>query len=92
MKIKCSVRNGGLTALVAVMAAGIPAIGQEAKAGNNLPNLAIVATPSAAGRFGNSLDALNDGLTPPRQAITGAAATGHFPARNTGYNMNGQSR
>lgn len=46
-------------------AASLPASGQQTEASR--ANLAIVATPSAAGRGGAMLDGLNDGLTPTNQ-------------------------
>ncbi len=76
MQIKRSVRNGAITAMLAMMAA--PAIGQE-KSPNARPNLAIVATPTAINRFGGSLDALNDGLTPTPRGNQRGGGGGNRP-------------
>jgi len=76
MQIKRSVRNGAITAMLAMMAA--PAISQE-KSPDTRPNLAIVATPSAVNRFGGSLDALNDGLTPTPRGNQRGGGGGNRP-------------
>ncbi|WP_162915413.1 glycoside hydrolase family 127 protein [Paraflavitalea soli] len=76
MQINRSVRNGAITAMLAMMAA--PAIGQE-KSPDPRPNLAIVASPSAINRFGGSLDALNDGLTPTPRGNQRGGGGGNRP-------------
>ncbi|MDF2188126.1 beta-L-arabinofuranosidase domain-containing protein [Paraflavitalea sp. CAU 1676] len=66
MLITRTVKRGSLAALIAIGAASSDGFSQPtpAAAPSPKPNLAIVATPAASGRFGASLDALNDGLTP----------------------------
>lgn len=78
MQIKRSVHNSTLAAMLAMMVA--PAIGQEMQSPpTSRPNLAIVAAPSASARFGASLDALNDGLTPTPSGNNRGGGNRQFP-------------
>jgi uncharacterized protein len=76
MQIKRSVRNSTLAAMLAMMAA--PAAMSQSP--GSKPNLAIVATPSVANRYGGgNLDALNDGQTPTPRGNQRGGGGGNRP-------------